>query len=153
LVGRTCLALGGAFLIRALSDGKVLSLGVGIALALALAIASLAFSYRDAKLEKALSATFHGITAALIAYPLALETATRLGAMTPSAAAAVVAGITALLLLTAWRYRLAALAWVGVASCLATALALMQATDAAGELTLVLLLLTAATVWLAESRS
>src|ERR1700682_3951804 len=35
LVGRSCLVLGGAFLIRALSDGRVLSLGVGIALALA----------------------------------------------------------------------------------------------------------------------
>ncbi len=50
LVGRTCLVLGGAFLIRALSDGRVLSLGVGIALALALATASLGFSYRAAKL-------------------------------------------------------------------------------------------------------
>ncbi len=153
LVGRTCLVLGGAFLIRALSDGRVLSVGVGIALALALATASLGFSYRAAKLERRLSAVFHGITAALIAYPLALETAIRLGAMSPATAAAAVAGITALLLFVAWKHRLAALAWVGAASCLATTVALMQATDATGELTLVLLLLTAATLWLAESRS
>jgi len=153
LVGRTCLVLGGAFLIRALSDGRVLSLGVGIALGLALATASLGFSYRAAKLGRGLSAAFHGITAALIAYPLALETTTRLGAMSPPTAAGVVAGITALLLFVAWQHRLTALAWVGAASCLATTLALMQATDATGELILVLLLLTAATSWLAESRS
>jgi len=153
LIGRACLVLGGAFLIRALSDGRVLSVGVGIGLALALATASLAFSCRAASLGNRLSAAFHGLSAALIAYPLALETRTRLGAMSSFTAAAVVAGITAMMLLIAWRHRLVALAWVAVVSCLATSIVLMQATDVSSELNLLLLLLTAATVWLAESRS
>lgn len=153
LIGRTCLVLGGAFLIRALTDGRVLSLGVGIALALVLATASLAFSYRAGSLENRPSAAFHGLSAALIAYPLALETTTRLGAMSPLTAAAVVAVITAMMLLIAWRHRFVGLAWVAVVSCLATSIALMQATGGTNELNLLLLLLTAATLGLAESRS
>ena len=153
LIGRTCLVLGGAFLIRALSDGRILSPGIGIASALALAIGSLAFSYRAGRFGNKLSAAFHGLTGALIAYPLAYETSTRLGAMSSSTAAAIIAGITLLLFFVAWRHRVQALAWLGVAFCLATALAVMQTAGLHTESLFVLMLVAAATMWLAESCS
>jgi hypothetical protein len=153
LIGRTCLVLGGAFLIRALSDSRILSLGVGIALALMLALGSLAFAYRAGRSGKKLSAAFHGLTSALIAYPLAYETSTRLGAMSLSSAASVIAGITLLLFFVAWRDHVQALAWLGVAFCLATSLAVIQAAGLHTEWLLVLTLVAAATMWIAESRS
>ena len=153
LIGRTCLVLGGAFLVRALSDGRILSLGTGIALALLLAIGSLAFSYRAGRFGNKLSAAFHGLTGALIAYPLAYETSTRLGAMSLSSAASVIAGITLLLFFVAWRHRVQALAWLGVAFCLATTLAVTQTAGLHTDSLLVLMLVAAATMWLAESCS
>jgi len=153
LVGRTCLVLGVAFLIRALSDGRVLSVNVGIALALAVATTSIVFSDRAAKSGRRLSAAFHGLTAVLIAYPLVVETTTRLGAMSASTAAVVLVGTTTLQLFVAWRHNLAKMAWLGVAASLLAIFALMQSTGITAALTLVLVLLTAATWWLAENRS
>ena len=153
LVGRTFLVLGLAFLIRALSDGKVLSTDVGIVLALAVAIVCLGLSYRAGRLENKLSAAFHALTAGLIAYPLAYEASTRLRAISISSAAAVVAGVTLLLFIVAWRHRLVTLAWLGVAFCLLTTLGLMQAAGLSTELMFVLLLVAVATLWLAESCS
>ena len=151
LVGRTFLILGVAFLIRALSDGKVLSTHVGIALALALALVSLGFSELSARSGKRLSAAFHALSTGLIAYPLAYEASTRLGAVSISLSATIVGGVTVLLLAVASRHRLVALAWLGVGFSLLATLALMQAAGLRTELVLVLLLVALATVWLAEN--
>ena len=149
-LGRSCLVLGGAFLIRALTDSHTLPSGVGVALGMVFAAAWVFFSHRAGARGATLSAGFHGVTAALIAYPLVLETTTRLGAMSSLVAALSLVGFTALLLWASWRDRLGWLAWIGVLSCLLTTILLLRATPAKAELTGVLFVLAASTFWLGE---
>lgn len=150
LLGRSCVVLGGAFLIRALTDSRMLPGGVGVALGLLFAAAWVFLSHRAAASGAALSAGFHGVTAALIAYPLILETTTRLNAMSSWVAALTLVGFTALLLIASWRDRLGWLAWIGVLSCLLTTLVLLRVTQAHAEFTAVLLVLAGGTFWLGD---
>ena len=149
-LGRSCVVLGGAFLIRALTDSRTLPSGVGVALGMLFAAVWVFFSRRAGASGATLSAGFHGVTAALIAYPLILETTTRLGVMSSLVAALTLIGFTALLLMASWRDRLGWLAWIGVLSCLLTTLILLRATQARAEFTGVLLLLAATTFWLGD---
>jgi len=144
-VGRSCLVLGGAFLIRVLTDGGILPGPLGVALGVLFAATWIFFSHRAAARGASLSAGFHSVVAALIAYPLVLEATTRLGVMSTVAAALTLVAFTAVLLVAAWRDRLLWLAWIGVLSCLLTTLALLVATGGRPELTAVLLILAAAT--------
>jgi hypothetical protein len=150
LLGRSFLVLGGAFLIRALTEGGPLPGRVGVALGIVFATTWVFFSHRAGASGATLSAGFHGVTAALIAYPLVLEATARLGAMSSLVAALTLVGFTALLLMVSWRDRLGWLAWIGVLSCLLTTLALLRATPARAELIAVLLVLAAATFWLGD---
>jgi hypothetical protein len=149
-LGRSCVVLGGAFLIRALTDGRILPSGLGVALGILFAATWVFFAHRAGASGATLSAGFHGVTAAVIAYPLVLETTTRLGVMSSGVAALTLVGFTALLLMVSWRDRLGWLAWIGVLSCLLTTLVLLRATPARAELTGVLLVLAAATFWLGD---
>ncbi len=150
LVGRSCIVLGGAFLIRALTEGGTLSGGVGVALGLAFAATWVFFAHRAGAKGATSSAGFHGVTAALIAYPLILEATTRMGAMSSLAAALALVAFTGLLLVVSWRDHLGWLAWIGVLSCVLTTLALLRVTGAGAEFTAVLLVVAAATFWLGE---
>lgn len=144
-IGRSCLVLGGAFLIRVLTDGGVLPGPLGVALGVLFAASWVFFSHRAAVRGASLSAAFHAVVAALIAYPLVLEATTRLGVMPVPIAALTLLAFTGLLLVAARRDRLLWLAWVGVLSCLLTTLALLVASQGRPELTGVLLVLAATT--------
>ena len=144
-LGRSCLVLGGAFLIRALTDARVLPGALGVALGIGFATIWILFAHRAATAGATVSAGFHAGVAALIAYPLILESATRLGAMSTSAAALVLVVFTVLLLAVSRRDRLGWVAWVGALSCVVTALALGRIAGAWTEATAVLLVLAAAT--------
>ena len=150
-LGRSCLVLGGAFLIRALTDGGVLSAGPGVAMGVAFAAVWMVLAHRAAMAGARLSAGFHAVVAALIAYSLILEATTRLGAMSTPVAALTLVGFTGLLLAVAWQDQLEWLAWVGVAACGLVSIVLLRATGARAELTGVLLALAALTFfWLGE---
>jgi hypothetical protein len=150
LLGRSCVVLGGAFLLRALTDSRVVPTGVGVGLGILFAAAWIVFAHRAGASGARMSAAFHSVTAAVIAYPLVLETTARLGAMSAPVAALTLVVFTALLLLVAWRDGLGWLAWTGVLSCLLTTLVLLRVTQARTEFTAVLLLLAAATFWLGD---
>ena len=150
LLGRSCVVLGGAFLIRALTDSRMLPSGIGVALGMVFAAAWVFFSHRAGASGATLSAGFHGVTAALIAYPLVLETTARLRTMSSLVAALTLVGFTALLLVASWRDRLGWLAWIGVLSCLLTTIILLRAIPARLEFTGVLLVLAATTFWLGD---
>ncbi|HXX29756.1 MAG TPA: hypothetical protein VEJ89_03460 [Myxococcaceae bacterium] len=150
LLGRSCVVLGGAFLLRALTDSHLLPTGIGVALGILFAAAWVFLAHRAGAGGARLSAAFHAVTAAVIAYPLILETTARLGAMSAPVAALTLVGFTALLLLVSWRDALGWLAWTGVLSCLLTALVLLRVTQARAEFTAVLLVLAAATFWLGD---
>lgn len=150
--GRTFLVLGGAFLVRALTEQGVLAPSAGVAAGLAFALAWIGAAQWAVARGNRLSAGFHGYAAALVAYPLVWETTTRLAAVSPRGAAAVVALFTTLLLAVAWRGNLRVLAWGAIAAALGTASALVRASDGGVALPLVLIGLCAAAWWLGESR-
>jgi hypothetical protein len=128
LGGRTILALAGAYLIRALTDVGVLSPLAGVALGLAYACLWYAHADRAGTRGEALSASFGGLAACLVAYPLLWETTTRLGIVAPPAGLAALVGIFAVGSAVAARHRLGFLAWLGTSLALATVGALLVET-------------------------
>jgi hypothetical protein len=115
----------------------------------AFAVVWLVLGHRAAIAGATLSAGFHAVVAALIAYSLIVEASTRLGAMSVPVAALTLVGFTGLLLAVAWRDRLGWLAWVGVVASGLVSIVLLRATGAREELTGVLLALAALTFfWL-----
>lgn len=125
LAGRTLVVLGGAYLLRALTEHAVVPARAGVGAALVYAVFWLWRCERSAARGQRTSALFHGHTGALIAYPLLWETAAVFELLPPAAASAALVGILALAWAVAVRHHLTPLAWtVGVAH-LGTAFALM----------------------------
>lgn len=129
LFGRTLVIIGGAFLIRAVTDKGLVDPGVGVGLGIAFATAWVIVAWREAGLDRALSATFLGITACFIGFPLILESATRLALVSTSAAAIILAFFATALLAGAAHRGLRLVAWVGVLGGTATAALLLRGTS------------------------
>ena len=147
-VGRTFVALGGAYLLRALTDAAVVPLPQGIGLGLIYALGWLVMSDRAGAASRGTSAAFHGLVAAIIAFPLIMESVTRFQLLTPNAAALTLVLVTALTLATALRQRSQPLAWIAVVGALATSLALAAATGAVFPFAGVTVALGVATLWI-----
>ncbi len=124
LSGRSLLVFGGAFFFRAMTERDSLPRSAGVALGLAFAALWVALAWRDARGRDAWSARFHGVTAALIGFPLVSEATLRLGVLSTPTAAVTLAAFAGLLLFTAWRHDLALVGWAGVLGALGTAVAL-----------------------------
>ncbi len=128
LAGRTFLVLGGAFLLRTLTEAGRVPVFLGALIGLAYALAWIVLALRDGGRGAQTSAAVHGLTAALIAYPLVGEAAARLGAFSPAAAALALAGVTAALTLAGRRAGLPVLVWTGILAGTATGAVLFVAT-------------------------
>jgi hypothetical protein len=126
--GRTLVALGGGYLIRALTDAGGLPALAGVALGLAYALAWLALADRAAAGGQRVSAAFHGLTSALIAYPLLWETTVRFKLLTPPVALALLLCVFAAGITVARRRRMDLLAWLYVGIALGTSAGLLVAT-------------------------
>jgi hypothetical protein len=85
--GRTVLALGGAYLVRAFTEAGALSPSLGIPLGLGYALSFVLLAHRAAAASRSTSAAFHCGAAALIGYPLLWETTVRLRFLEPRASA------------------------------------------------------------------
>jgi hypothetical protein len=149
LVGRSFLILGGAFLVRSLTDGGFLARPMGVALGLAYACAWTFLADRSAKAGRRASAVYLGITSVVIAFPLIVETTTRWPVFSPAAAAAIMTGMSAVCLAVAWRRNLPALSWSASAAAVVTAVTLSFLTGALEPFASVLLALGIAAVWFA----
>lgn len=145
LSGRTLMVLGGAYLLRALSEGGALQPVSGVAAGFAYAAVWLALAWRA---PSRLSASFHGASVTLVAYPLLWEAITRFALMTPTVGAFVLAGITGAALLTARRKQIETLAWFAALGATATAVALAVATGTFIPYTVVVALVGIAALWL-----
>jgi hypothetical protein len=150
-VGRTFVALGGAYLLRALTDAAVLPLPLGTALGLAYAMGWLVMSDRAGSANRHTSAAFHGLVATIIAFPLLWESVTRFLLLTPEAAALAMALVTGVMLAVALRQRSQVLAWIGVLAALVTSLALVTATGVVLPFAVVCIALGVATLWIGYS--
>lgn len=129
LAGTLLLALAGAYLVRALTDGGTLSAAAGVALGLLYALAFLPLAARAAASGRPLAASTHGVTAALVAYPLLWETTVRFKLLPPPLALGLLVGVLALALALAAQRALGPVAWVHTLSALASALGLLVATQ------------------------
>jgi hypothetical protein len=149
LVGRVTIALGGGYLIRALTDAGVVPPLSGVALGLAYALGWLVLADRTAAGGTRLSASFHALTAGLVAYPLLVEATARFHLLSPPAAFALLVAFCAAGLAVARRRDLAAVAWTSTALALGAAAALLVSTHHLRGGALALLAIAAFVEWLA----
>lgn len=146
-VGRSCLILGGGFLLRSLTDAGIFARSAGATLGLAYACLWILLANRSAKLGRRSSAAYLAVTAVVIAYPLIAETTTRWPVFSPGGAAAATTAMTALCLGVAWRRNLPSLAWTAAGAAVLTAFALTLLTGVIEPFAAALLVIGIAGAW------
>jgi hypothetical protein len=151
LVGRTCLVLGGAYLLRALTDTGTLPRVGGTVLGVGYAVAWLGLAYRLDATGRRLVAPFYGVATALIAFPILYEATVYRNLLTPAGAALAMAGVTALAFVVAGVRRIQALAWIITLAGLVTAILLFAAMGPATSFGFYLAFLGVCTLWLGYS--
>lgn len=149
LVGRTLIVMGGAYLIRWLTESGAVPAHVGLMLGVAYAFVWLISADRAAAAGRHKSAAFHGASFALIAEPLAWEAAGRFGIIGASGGAAGVALFTGCALAIAWWRRLRPVAWIAVLGAIFSSWALMASIEPVLPAVAVLVAVTIAADWLA----
>src|SRR5689334_18320464 len=112
LAGRTLVVLGGAYLLRALTESNLLTKSAGVGLGILYGAPWLLLASRAAARGFALDAFAHALTAALIGYPLVWEATLRFNVVSPAQATALLAVLTTSAFALAWARRLEGLAWV-----------------------------------------
>lgn len=152
LIGRMFLGLAGAYLLRALTSAGYLPDVVGVAAGLAYAALWIVLADRAGAAGQRLSAAFHGATAVLLGVPLIFETTERFAILSAPASAGALFGLTALVLIVAWRRDLASNAWIVSVGAGVSALILSGRTHVPIPFTFLLVLLGVSTWWLARSR-
>lgn len=152
LIGRTLIVLGGAFLLRALTDSGQLSPAVGISLGMAYAVLWYGAADRAAGSGRPASSLFHGIAAAVISLPLVWEAATRFAWLGPVTSAAAVGLLTSIALVVAARHRLQSVGAVGTVGAVVIAIGLAVAMDHMTSFTVLMVALGLAAWTLGETR-
>ena len=147
LIGRTFVIFAGGYLLRALTESGTLDRSTGAMFGVAYAAAWTVVAYRVAP-RHALSATFFGACTVLIGFPLLWEATTRFALLTPAAGALALGATTAVVLVTAWRRHLHALAWLATIGACALASLLLVMTGGALPFASFLIALGVATLWL-----
>jgi hypothetical protein len=151
LFGTASLILGGAFLLRLLSESGVLSASVGVFAGLSYAGLWLGAADRAGRRGRRLAAHVLAVTGLLIVCPLIVEAAAKFKTLDVPTAAALLALFTAGAFAVALRRSLPALAWAATLLPAATAFALVATNRALLGATVFLVALGVATDRLAES--
>lgn len=125
--GRLFLGIAGAFVLRAVAESGYLHPLLAVALAVVYAASWLVSAIRLAATSH-LMAGAHVLTAALIAYPMLWETTMRFHALSPGAAAALLAAFTILGLAVTWKRDLGEIVWITALAGAGSALGLLVAT-------------------------
>jgi len=129
LVGRACLILGGAFLLRTSTDSGWMPAQAGVGLALAYCALWAVLADRQARKGAHTWAAFQLLTASAIALPMLWETTVRFHYLTPVLAAGALLAVTLLFTGVAIRQGLRRTGWWVLLGGLLAALALMAATS------------------------
>ncbi|MFZ2492953.1 MAG: hypothetical protein WA208_15830, partial [Thermoanaerobaculia bacterium] len=128
LMGRSMLILGGAFVLRALTESEVLPMLAGAGAGLVYAVVWMLLADRAAHHAHSGEAIFDCATAALIAYPMVWETTVRFGLMSVEVASVAVLAISLLLLWVSSRDGLRSVAWIATTGGAAAFVALAAGT-------------------------
>ena len=145
LSGRTLIALGGAYLLRALTEAGVLPVPIGVAAGLLYAAVWIVAA---ARARTPTSAIFHGLAATLIVLPILWEASLTFRIMTPPIGAVILGVFAAAGLVVAAGRRIEAIAWIVAGAAAMTAVALGIATRGFLSYTVLLTALGIATLWL-----
>jgi len=125
LAGRTLMVLGGAYLLRAITESGRLPATAGAGIGFCYALAWLGAADRaGTRGHHQLSGAFHGLTAVLIAIPLLLEASTRFRFLSPAWGAAALTIFTLMAVFVAWHGRLQSVAAVAIVGSISAALVL-----------------------------
>ena len=151
LTGRTLVALGGAYFLRALSDSHVIPLLPGVVLGFAYAGLWLAAADRDGGRSRAVSAAFHALVACIVAFPLIWEATVRFSILGTAASAAALTMTTLAIFAVAGHRRVQAIAWLALLLGLPTTVALVASTGAAVPYTVSLIVVGVSTLWIGYS--
>ena len=125
MAGRTCLVLGGAFLLRAVTEGGAVHDAVGVGLGILYATIWLLLADRAVRAGRRLDGTFHGLATTIIAFPLIWEASTRFEVLPPLPSALALLAYTAVIFGISWHRRLRVLAWIALIASLATGMFLL----------------------------
>ncbi len=150
LFGRSFVVFGGAYLLRALTEGGYLPLMAGAGLGLLYAGGWLWAAHRDGATRR-LSANVHGVTAVLVGWPLVWEASSRFALFGPAAAALVLLALTTCAYVVAHRHRLPVIAGVAGFGTVIAALAVAMSADQYGALSLLLVTLGSVTYWVSDA--
>jgi hypothetical protein len=152
LVGRTLVILGGAYLLRAMTDAQVVPAGTGVALGLAYGAPWLLLASRAGSRGAQLDAFCYGLSTALIGFPLVWEATYRFGVVSPPQSAVLLGVLTAGALVLSAARGLQSLAWIVVFGALGSAFTLAIATAAWTSYTVLVIGIGLATLWLGYTR-
>ena len=148
LLGKACLILAGAFLIRTFTESGALPKVAGVGLGFLYAAVWAVFAERSGRKGSTQWTSLLTLTVALIAYPLLWEATTRLEVLPPAGAAGALLGVSAGLMAVAWRCDLEGVAWTLTVASAGTGLGLMMFTSSVEAFTAALLLLGLGSLWL-----
>jgi hypothetical protein len=151
LVGRTFVVLGGAYLLRALTESGRLPGRGGILLGLAYAVVWFGAADR-AGVTRPLSGLFHGIAAVVISLPLLWEASAHFRLLSPAATAAMLVTIAGVAFFVAWHRHLQSLAGVAVMGSVVATTGLAVATGRPLAFAAALVAVGAGTLWLSDAR-
>ncbi len=151
-LGRSLIILGGAFLLRAVTEAGTWPPVAGVSMGLLYSLTWLATSNRAAAGGNRLRAIFDGGTALIIGYPLIVEAALKFGLFTPTTAALALGAFTACALLAANHSRVPSLAWLASLGGIAAGLALVVRTSTVAPASFYFTSLGVATLWLGYLR-
>ena len=151
LIGRTLVVLGGAYLLRALTESGRLPEASGMLLGLTYASAWNIAADRAAGTKRPLSGLFHGMAATVIGLPIIIEASVRFHSLSPGWAAAALVVTTALALGVSAHRRLPSLAIVASASGMVTAGILAVATGQVVPFAAALGVLSVGALWMGDA--
>ena len=152
LAGRTLVVLGGAYLLRALTELHLVPPAAGVGLGILYGAPWLLLASRAAARRGELDAFAHAITAALIGYPLVWEATLRFTVVSPPESALLLALLTATAFLLSWARGLEGLAWVISIGTLISAVGLAIGTGNWTVYTALAIAVGVAALWLGYTR-
>ena len=153
LAGRTLVVLGGAYLLRALTESNLLTTSTGVGLGILYGAPWLLLASRAAARGAELDAFAHALTAALIGYPLVWEATLRFSVVSPAQSAALLGVLTASAFALAWARQLEGLAWVVMLGTAVSAVGLAIGTGDWTAYTMLAIGVGIATLWLGYTRN
>jgi hypothetical protein len=151
-LGRSFIILGGAFLLRALTDAGTWPPPVGVVVGLLYGLAWMATSVMAARGHDPVRALFDGATALVIGFPLIVEATFRFSLLSATTAAVALTLVTGGSLAAAAVSRLQTLAWITAVGGMLTGLTLMVRTGAVAPYAFFFTALGLATLWLSYMR-